>query len=44
MTAWCSGLIRGSDGEWLGDFFKFVGSCSVCVAEFWNVLQELKYA
>jgi hypothetical protein len=26
--AGCGGLIRGSDGEWLGGFSKFIGNCS----------------
>jgi hypothetical protein len=30
---WCGGLVRGSEGEWLGGFSKFVGSCSACIAE-----------
>ncbi|KAK2371494.1 heat shock 70 kDa protein [Trifolium repens] len=43
MSAECGGLIRGSNGKWLGGFSKFVGSCSVCVAKLWGVLEELKY-
>jgi ribonuclease HI len=43
-AAGCGGLIRGNDGEWLGGFSKFVGSCSACVAELWGVLEGLKYA
>jgi hypothetical protein len=26
--AGCGGLIRGSDGEWLGGFSKFIENCS----------------
>ncbi|MCI04580.1 putative ribonuclease H protein [Trifolium medium] len=33
--AGCGGLVRGSEGEWLGSFAKFVGSSSACVAEGW---------
>jgi hypothetical protein len=31
--AGCGGLVRGSEGEWLGGLSKFVGSCSACIAE-----------
>ncbi|MCI17069.1 ribonuclease H protein, partial [Trifolium medium] len=44
LTVGCGGLICGSDGQWLGGFSKFVGSCSACVAEFWGVLEGFKYA
>jgi ribonuclease HI len=39
----CGGVIRGSDGEWLGGFAKYVGRCSVFVAELWGVYEGLKY-
>jgi ribonuclease HI len=42
--AGCGGLIRGSDGKWLGGFSKFIGNCSAYVAELWGVLEGLKYA
>jgi hypothetical protein len=32
--AGCGGLIRGSDGQWLGGFAKNVGRCSAYVAYF----------
>jgi ribonuclease HI len=38
--AGCGGLIRGSQGEWLGGYAKCVGVCSAFVAE---VLEGLKY-
>jgi ribonuclease HI len=40
--AGCGGLVRGSEGEWLGGFPKFVGSCSACIAELWGVLEGLR--
>ncbi|MCI24501.1 ribonuclease H protein, partial [Trifolium medium] len=42
--AGCGGLIRGSDGEWLGGFAKFLGACSAYVAELWGVLEGLNLA
>jgi ribonuclease HI len=39
----CEGLIRGSQGEWLGGYAKCVGVCSAFVAELWGVLEGLKY-
>jgi ribonuclease HI len=39
---WCGGLVRGSEGEWLGGFSKFAGSCSACIAELWEVLEGLR--
>lgn len=29
----CGGIIRGSDGEWIGGFTKFIGNCSAFVVE-----------
>jgi hypothetical protein len=40
----CGGIIRGSQGEWLGGFAKRVGDCSAFVAELWGVLEGLEYA
>ncbi|PNY00696.1 ribonuclease H [Trifolium pratense] len=42
--AWCGGIIRGSQGEWLGGFAKGVGNCSAFVAELWGVYEGLSYA
>ncbi|MCI60412.1 ribonuclease H protein [Trifolium medium] len=42
--AGCGGLIRGSDGEWLGDFAKHIGSGSAYVAELCGMLEGLKLA
>jgi ribonuclease HI len=41
--AGCGGIIRGSDGEWIGGFAKFIGDCSAFVAELWGVLEGLRY-
>ncbi|MCI68031.1 ribonuclease H protein, partial [Trifolium medium] len=35
-------VIRGSAGEWLGGFSKFIGNGNVYVAELWGVLEGLK--
>ncbi|MCI50480.1 putative ribonuclease H protein [Trifolium medium] len=29
----CGGVIRGNQGEWLGGFAKYIGSCSAFTAE-----------
>lgn len=42
--AGCGGIIRGSDGEWIGGYAKFSGDCSAFVAELWGVLEGLRYA
>ena len=31
--AGCGGIIRGSDGEWLGGFSKSIGVCSAYMVE-----------
>jgi ribonuclease HI len=41
--AGCGGIIRGSDGEWLGGFAKNLGRCSAFVAELWGVYEGLSY-
>lgn len=41
--AGCGGIIRGSDGEWIGGFAKFIGDCSAFVVELWGVLEGLRY-
>ncbi|GAU34270.1 hypothetical protein TSUD_321160 [Trifolium subterraneum] len=43
VVAGCGGLIRGSQGEWLGGFAKCVGLCSAFVAELWGVLERLRF-
>jgi ribonuclease HI len=43
QVAGCSGVIRGSHGEWIGGFAKNVGLCSAFVAELWGVLEGLRY-
>ncbi|MCI02556.1 ribonuclease H protein, partial [Trifolium medium] len=42
--AGCGGIIRGSQGEWLGGFAKGVGSYSAFVAELWGVFEGLSHA
>ncbi|MCI88056.1 ribonuclease H protein, partial [Trifolium medium] len=42
--AGCGGVIRGNQGEWLGDFVKGVGYCNAFVAELWGVLEGLRLA
>jgi hypothetical protein len=37
--AGCGGVIRGTEGEWLGGFAKCVGFCSAFVAELWGLLK-----
>ncbi|GAU43243.1 hypothetical protein TSUD_241340 [Trifolium subterraneum] len=39
----CGGVIRGSEGEWIGGFAKFVGRSNVYVAELWGVFEGLKF-
>jgi ribonuclease HI len=41
QAAGCGGVIRGSQGEWLGGFAKGVGLCSAFAAELWGVLEGL---
>ncbi|GAU43826.1 hypothetical protein TSUD_399190 [Trifolium subterraneum] len=45
-TAGCGGIIRNSDGRWIGGFAKSLGKwkCNSYVAELWGVLEGLKYA
>ncbi|MCI11142.1 ribonuclease H protein [Trifolium medium] len=40
----CGGVIRGSEGQWLGCFCKKIGRCNVITAELWGVLEGLKLA
>jgi ribonuclease HI len=40
----CGGIIRGSDGEWLGGFSKYISIGSAYLAELWGVLEGLMYA
>jgi ribonuclease HI len=44
QTAGCGGVIRGTQGEWLGGFAKHVGLCSAFMAELWGVYEGLRYA
>ncbi|MCH81010.1 ribonuclease H protein [Trifolium medium] len=44
QVAGCGGVIRGTQGEWLGGFAKHVELCSAFVAELWGVLEGLRYA
>jgi len=43
-VAGCGGVLRGSDGEWLGGFPRSLGLCSAYVAELWGVIEGLRYA
>jgi ribonuclease HI len=40
----CGGVLRGSDGEWLGGFSKFIGQGKLFVTELWGVFEELELA
>ncbi|MCH81999.1 putative non-LTR retroelement reverse transcriptase, partial [Trifolium medium] len=40
----CGGVIRGSDGEWIGGFAKCLRMCSAYIAELWGVYEGLLYA
>jgi ribonuclease HI len=40
----CGGIIRGSDGEWLGGYSKYIGIGSAYLAELWGVFEGLLYA
>jgi ribonuclease HI len=44
VSADCGGIIRGSDGEWLGGFAKNFRICSAYVAELWGVYEGLRLA
>lgn len=35
----CGGVIRSSDGEWLGGFAKYTGCGSAYLAELWGVCE-----
>jgi ribonuclease HI len=39
----CGGIVRGSQGEWIGGFAKNVGSCCSFIAELWGVLEGLRF-
>jgi ribonuclease HI len=43
QLAGCGGIVRGSQGEWIGGFSKSVGRCSAFIAELWGVLEGLRY-
>ncbi|PNX73149.1 hypothetical protein L195_g029047 [Trifolium pratense] len=40
----CGGIIRGSNGGWLGGFVKYVGHVTTYVAELWGVYEGLQVA
>jgi ribonuclease HI len=40
----CGGIIRGSDGEWLEGFAKYVGHGTAYLAELWGVYEGLQVA
>jgi hypothetical protein len=39
--AGCGGIIRGSDGEWLGGFTKRIWKCSAYMAELWGMYERV---
>jgi ribonuclease HI len=41
VTAGCGGLIRNSEGQWLGGFSRNLGCCSAYLAELWGVYDGL---
>ncbi|GAU31911.1 hypothetical protein TSUD_270960 [Trifolium subterraneum] len=43
IIAGCGGIVRGSEGEWIGGFAKCVGMCNAFIAEMWGVLEGLRY-
>ncbi|MCI08973.1 ribonuclease H protein, partial [Trifolium medium] len=40
----CGGILRGSEGEWLGGFAKFIGKGNAYIAKLWGVLEVLLLA
>jgi hypothetical protein len=42
--AGCGGLLRNSNGQWLGGFSRHLGTCTAYIAELWGVLDGLKFA
>lgn len=43
-NAGCKGLVRDHRGEWICNFSKYLGKCSVLLAEFRGVYEGLKIA
>jgi hypothetical protein len=37
----CDGMLKGSDGEYLGGFTKFIGRGCAIEAELWGVIKGL---
>ncbi|MCH94217.1 ribonuclease H protein, partial [Trifolium medium] len=44
QIAGCGGIIRGSQGEWIVSFAKYIGKSSAFVAEMWGVVEGLRLA
>ncbi|MCH79274.1 putative non-LTR retroelement reverse transcriptase [Trifolium medium] len=42
--AGCGGLLRNSNGQWLGGFSHHLGCCNSYLAELWGVLDGLTFA
>ncbi|GAU10733.1 hypothetical protein TSUD_425170, partial [Trifolium subterraneum] len=40
----CGGILRGSEGEWLGGYAKFIGKGNAYIAELWGVMEGLELA
>jgi ribonuclease HI len=43
-VAGCGGLLRNSNGQWLGGFSRHLGRCSAYIAELWGVFEGLRLA
>jgi ribonuclease HI len=41
VIAGCGGLLRNSNGQWLGGFSKNLGRCNAYLAELWGVYEGL---
>jgi hypothetical protein len=38
----CGGLLRNSNGQWIGEFSRHLGMCSAYLAELWGVIDGLR--
>ncbi|MCI12311.1 ribonuclease H protein, partial [Trifolium medium] len=43
-TAGCGGLLRNSNGQWMGGFSHNLGRCNAYLAELWGVFDGLRFA
>ncbi|GAU11214.1 hypothetical protein TSUD_342040 [Trifolium subterraneum] len=44
VVASCGGILRNSNGQWLGGFSKNLGRCNAYLAELWGVYEGLRLA